>query len=171
MKKLCLFLGLAAIWSACEGETVNQSDDNPCADWQIQVEIGQKVRIVNQEGGWIEQINFESLRLFAADANWNIMVNNNGEPLQEIPNGIEAKKIYDQNGMIEYIHLFLGQIQQQKDIDEKKCYFLLKINENTYHQIAAEYYTDCGDFILTKFQYNGKKYTANDWEIINVVVD
>lgn len=89
------------------------------------------------------------------------MVNNQGEPLQEIPNGIEAKKIYDQNGAISYIHLFLGQIQQQKDIDEKKCYFLLKINENTYHQIVAHYYTDCGD-LLTKFKYDDTEYTAND---------
>ncbi|WLD23301.1 hypothetical protein NU10_11365 [Flavobacterium dauae] len=170
MKKLCLFLTLAVISIGCEGEVVHYPDDD-CVDWQIQVEIGQMVRLVNEEDDWSEQIDFENLRLFATDTDWNIMVNSNGEPLQEIPNGIEAKKIYDQNGIISYIHLFLGQIQQQKDIDEKKCYFLLKINENTYHQIAAEYYTDCGDFILTKFHYNGTEYTASDWEIIDIVVD
>lgn len=171
MKKLCLFLILAVTSSACEGETVNQTDDNPCADWQIQVQIGQMIKIVNEDGNWFENIDFENLRLFPADANWNILVNNNGEPLQEIPNGIEAKKVYDQNDVINYIHLFLGQIQQQKDINEKKCYFLLRVNDNTYDQIVAEYYTDCGDFILTKFKYNGKEYKANDWEVIDVIVD
>lgn len=30
---------------------------------------------------------------------------------------------------------------------------------------------DCGDMILTKFQYNSTEYTANDWEIIDIVVD
>src|SRR5690554_514152 len=97
------------------------------------------VKLVNLEGTWNDAIDFENLRLFATDPNGNILVNNEGEPLEEIPNGIEAKKVYDQNGTISYIHLFLGQIQQQKDIDEKKCFFLLKINENTYHQIVAEY--------------------------------
>lgn len=171
MKKICLFLGLAILSVACESETVHQPDDNPCVDLQIQVQIGQMVKLVNLEGTWNEAIDFENLRLFATDPNGNILVNNEGEPLEEIPNGIEAKKVYDQNGTISYIHLFLGQIQQQKDIDEKKCFFLLKINENTYHQIVAEYYTDCGDFILTKFTYNGTEYTANDWEIIDVIVD
>lgn len=171
MKKLCLFLVLVSVSLGCDGETINQTDDNPCVDWQIQVQIGQMIKIVNKDGNWIENIDFENLRLFPADATWNILVNNNGEPLQEIPNGIEAKKIYDQNGVINYIHLFLGQIQQQKDIDAKKCYFLLRVNDNTYDQIVAEYYTDCGDFILTKFQYNGKEYTANDWEIIDVIVN
>lgn len=65
MKKL--FLILVTVSSACEGETVYQPDDNPCADWQIQVQIGQMVKLVNGEGVWNEDIDFETLRLFPTD--------------------------------------------------------------------------------------------------------
>ena len=60
MKKLCLFLGLATITFGCEGETVQSPDDNPCADWQIQVEIGQMVRLVDEEDDWSEHIDFDN---------------------------------------------------------------------------------------------------------------
>lgn len=85
MKKICLFLGLAILSVACESETVHQPDDNPCVDWQIQVQIGQMVKLVNEEGTWNEAIDFENLRLFATDPNGNILVNNEGVDQVHLP--------------------------------------------------------------------------------------
>ena len=167
MKKLCLFLTLAVISIGCEGEVVHYPDDD-CVDWQIQVSSDQKIRLLDRDGNWLENIDEDYLRLFSTDKEWNYLLHN-GEP--ESFQAMRAFIEIEPESQLKYIQLFMGQSYKGKEIDEKKGYFLLRINENTYHQIVAEYYTDCGDFILTKFHYNGTEYTANDWEIINVVVD
>ena len=170
MKKLCLFLTLAVISIGCEGEVVHYPDDD-CVDWQIQVQIGQKIRLIDRNNEWIDDVDNDLVRIIPTSSDWSPLLNQNGQPIEQVPNGIEAKIILNSSNEFEYMQLWLGRTYESKDIDEKKCYFLLRINENTYHQIVAEYYTDCGDFILTKFHYNGTEYTANDWEIINIVVD
>jgi len=170
MKRLCLLL-IALVLSACEGETVYNPDDNPCPKWQIQVQIGQKVRLVDVQGNWSDSIDFDKIRLYSTDHEWNKFLNADGEPFKETPNGIEARPVYDENDEILYIQLALGQNRQAYDIDKDTCYFLLKVNDNSFHQIKAEYYTECGDFILTKFTYNGTEYTADDWSVIDIMVE
>ena len=166
MKKLCLFLGLAAITFGCEGETIHQPDDNPCADWQIQVSTSQQIRLVDRNGLRKQDIERDKLSVISTDVNWNPLFTDDGIPIKDLGNIIGVSPVYDIEGNIDYLVVGLGQVKI-----ERRCYFLLYVNETEYHKIIADYNIDCGDMILTKFQYNGKEYSANDWQIINVVVD
>ena len=167
MRKLCLVLLLAIISLGCEGEIIHYPDDG-CPNWQIQVKSDQKIRLLDKNGNWLESIDEDYLRLFSTDKDWNYLLKN-GEPIY-----FQAMRAFieiDAESQEKYIQLFMGQSYKAKEIDENKCYFLLRINENTYHQIVAEYYTGCGDFILTDFTYNNTEYTASNWEIIDIVID
>lgn len=166
MKKLYLFLILAVISIGCEGETVQSPDDNPCADWQIQVSTSQQIRLVDRNGFRKQDIEPDKLSVISTDVNWNPLFTEDGIPIKDLGNIIGVSPIFDSEGNIDYLLVGLGQVKI-----ERRCYFLLYVNETEYHKIIADYNIDCGDMILTKFQYNGKEYTANDWEIINVVVD
>lgn len=166
MKKLCLFLMLATISSACEGESAQQTDENPCPDWQIQVSTTQKIRLLNSNGEPNQNINPDRLSVISTDQNWNPLFTDDGVPIRDLGNIIGVTPVLSSSGYVDYLIVGLGQVKI-----ENRCYFLLQINDSVYHQIIANYNIDCGDMILTNFQYNGIAYTANDWDVIDVVVD
>lgn len=168
MKKTVLFIAFLILAFGCDGETVAREDDG-CIDWQIQVSTAQNIRLLGSDMNWIQSIEEENLRLYSTDESWNYLLNDSGEPedVQMIKAELISHSVPDER----YIRLIMGRTYRAKEIDDKRCYFLLRINENTEHQIIADYYTDCGDFILTKFRYNGTEYIANDWEVIDIVVE
>ena len=166
MKKLCLFLVLVTTSFGCEGETVQSPDDNPCGDWQIQVSTSQQIRLVDSNGLRKQDIEPYKLSVISTDVNWNPLFTEDGIPIKDLGNIIGVSPVFDSEGNIDYLLVGLGQVNI-----ERRCYFLLYVNETEYHKIIADYNIDCGGMILTKFQYNSTEYTANDWEIIDIVVD
>jgi|SRR5690554_502766 len=165
MKRLCLFL-IVLVLSACEGETVYNPNDHPCPEWQIQVSTMQKVRLLNSNGSWINSIDYNKISMISTDQNWNPLFTESGIPIRDLGNIISVKPVFDNNNVINYLSLGLGQVKI-----EKRCFFLLQINENEYHRIIADYNIDCGNMILENFSYNGTEYIASDWSVIDIMVE
>ena len=166
-----MFLILSIIIIACENENVNNDTENPCPEWNIQVQIRQQMRLVDSNMNWISNISPEMLTLIPTDENWTPLLNKNGEPFKQTPNTLEAKMFYNSSNKFEYIEAWFGQFKESKEINDKKCYYLLKINDDTYYKIITEYDIECNNFILTKLTFNDTEYMANDFSTIDIIIE
>lgn len=154
-------LFIVAFFTAC---STRVDDESPCPQWQIMVYDFQKIRLLDSTGNWSNTIDYENLELIPTNEKWEPIY---GE-FQQSENFISA--IYFAENTEPYIRLALGQTQQMYDISKNTCYFILKVNETEYHTIRSSYDTNCGNFILTNFNYNGVDYTANQSKIIDVKI-
>jgi len=160
-KNLFIILTLSLI--SC-GKEDDKNIENPCPQLQIEVEINQKITLVDNEGNFVDNIDYNNLELLPTDANFVTLYDN----FQQVPNSFEATFVNENNS--KYIQLYLGQTDKMKQISKDTCYFILKVNENNYHRITAIYNIECNNFILKKFLYNDVMYDADDTNIVNVTV-
>lgn len=120
MKKILCFCLLIISLSNCKEEIVEE--ENPCPPFQIRVEIGQKISLLNTEGNWLENVDYAHLELLPTNANYEPLYKN----FKQVPNSFEA--IFVENENKKYIQLYLGQTSEMKDINKDTCYFILKFS-------------------------------------------
>ena len=145
--------------------------DTPCQDWNIQVNIAQNLRLVNSNGEWSDLIDLNKISLSAVDQEGNSIYTPTGIPIQDMVNLAEVNKVYNEQNELDYLFIKFGYVYEETKYNYAVSYFKLKLNETRTDDIIIYWDIRCANQLLFKIVYNGTEYSANDWEIINVVVD
>ena len=145
--------------------------DIPCQDWNIQVNIAQNLRLVNSNGEWSDLIDLNKISLSAVDQEGNLIYTPTGVPIQDMVNLAEVNKVYNEQNELDYLFIKFGYVYEETKYNYAVSYFKLKLNETRTDDIIIYWDIRCANQLLFKIVYNGTEYSANDWEIINIVVD
>lgn len=165
MRTLIYILFSGLFFSSC---TTTETEDEPCPEYSMQVNFGQRIKFTNATNEWTNTIDYNQLSLMATDSEWNLKYSNNGTPLQDLENNVCVKKSFDADGKITNLELWLGSGLDYDEVNKTaKGYFLLKINETTYDKIIADFDTRCRNLLITKTTYNGIEYPYTG-ETINI---
>lgn len=183
MQKLCLIF-LFAITTSCnstleEDNAPTPFPDNlpvnlpdiPCQDWNIQMNIAQNLRLVNGNGEWSDSLDLNKISLSAVDKDGNLIYTPTGVPITDLVNLAEVIKIYDEQNELHNLLLKFGYVYEETKYNYAVSYFKLKINENRIDDITVYYDIRCGNGLIYKIIYNDIGYMADDWQIIDIIVD
>jgi len=124
-------------------------------------DIMQRVKLVDEDGKWIEGIEDAKLELIAYDTNWeNPLFDKNGNTVKQIFERIEARKKV--NSSLQYIELYMAPSYTFANnivfSGSTSSYFILKVDDKSF-KITTNYITDfnrCN--ILKTFSFEGKLY-------------
>ncbi|WLD23299.1 hypothetical protein NU10_11355 [Flavobacterium dauae] len=145
--------------------------DIPCQDWNIQVVIGQNLRLVNNSGEWSDLLDLDNVSLSAVDKDGNLQYTSTGMPITDMINLAEVIKIYDEQNELDNLLLKFGYVYEETQYNYAVSYFKLKINENRIDDITVYYDIRCGNGLIYKIMYNDVGYMADDWNTIDILIE
>lgn len=183
MKKIYFALTLAII-SSCSS-SVNEDEkpipipenlpvylpDIPCQEWNIQVNIAQALRLVNNKGEWSNFLDLDKISLSAVDKEGNLIYAPNGTPIQDVVNFAQIIKIYDDQNQLDHLFLKLGYIYEETKFNYAVSYFKLKLNESRTDDIIIYWDIRCANQLIYRIVYNGVEYLPNEFEPIDIIIE
>lgn len=165
----------------------NQSDDNepkpipdeipvnlpdiPCSDWNIRVNISQRFKLVDSNGGWSNTIDWNYLSLSAVDPEGNLLYNEAGVPIKDYVNYSEIIKEYMGEQLTD-LFFNMGYVYEEvKEHNYSVGYFKLQLNKDRTDDIIVYYDIRCHNQLMYKIVYNGQEYMADEGAVIDIKIE
>jgi len=168
---LITLLGLSLF--SCSDKEENPCDDNN--DSLYTEFIQQKVRLVNEDGEWIDGIKDANVELIATDEEGNPLLDKGGKVIKQIPRRIEAVKSgISAERDLSWISLYMSDAGTFANVEIDKrgqpSYFKLVVGDRSF-RIKANYMPSfCRKNILKYLSFEGGLYPAGSVPVINLIV-
>jgi len=122
------------------------------------------VKLVNEEGDWSRNVDFDKIKLFETYENGDLLQDKSGKVVESISS---ATPIYNNNSEPLFVQL---QMSHLLGYDETR-HFSLKINDSIYHKISVKYNEINNKLVIRDFNYQGDSIFKENNGILHILIE